>query len=435
MLTVCVIRRFHLVSSWLAVAGVLMAAQSLFAESPGGGSPDSAVDLRPAFQKWGLVCRLQGARGTCSVFTVTGALEYALARKGDGAAPLSVEFLNWASNQATGEMRDGSFFSDLWRGFEVHGVCPEQDMPYRAEFDPKRTPTDEAKDHARQLRQAGPRLHWIKRWNVNTGLTEGQLAAIKEALGRKWPVCGGFRWPKDVRWKDEILEIATPDGVVDGHSVLIVGYRDDPAQPGGGVLIFRNSNGGRDGYMTYEYARAYMNDAVWIDWETGEQEQAVASSLSSVLGPVALAPKGRNRRVSSNQQPSWHSENLDMTWLMPGESVNMPVLEGPGVITHIWFTSHAGWVGELHALSLRIYYDGNETPGIDVPAGDFFAVGHGKPAVVDSIPVQVSPTGSLTCYWRIPFREQARIVVTNDEPGAVLTLPFQLPKRAASPYA
>jgi len=34
------------------------------------------------------------------------------------------------------------------------------------------------------------------------------------------------------------------------------------------VLLFRNSNNqGRDGYMTYEYARAYMNDAVWIDVE------------------------------------------------------------------------------------------------------------------------------------------------------------------------
>jgi C1A family cysteine protease len=63
-----------------------------------------------------------------------------------------------------------------------------------------------------------------------------------------------------------VLEMPPTDGVYDGHSVLIVGWRDDPDQPGGGVFIFRNSsNNGRDGYMPYAYARAYMNDAVWID--------------------------------------------------------------------------------------------------------------------------------------------------------------------------
>ena len=413
-------RRFHRVLHSLVLATGLLVPQGLLAMPLPGGSPDtnslaSTVDLRPAFKKWGLGPRLQGKRGTCSVFTVAGALEYALANKQGRGTQLSVEFLNWASNQALGEMQDGSFFSDLWRGFTIYGVCPEQDMPYQDAFDPNRVPSEDAKDHARQLHEIDLRLHWIKRWNPNTGLTPRQLTAIKRVLSRQWPVCGGFRWPKEVRWKDDVLEMAPPEGVFDGHSVLLVGYRDDPQQAGGGVFIFRNSNNnGREGHMSYEYAGAYMNDAVWIDYETDEGEQSVSPSLAEVLGPLSLAPKGRNRRVSSNQQPDWHSENLDMDWLMPGESVDIPVLEGPGVVTHIWFTSHSGWVGELHALSLRIYYDGSSEPGVEVPVGDFFAVGHGKPGEVSSIPVQVSPTGSLTCYWRMPFRKSARIVVTND---------------------
>ena len=57
-----------------------------------------------------------------------------------------------------------------------------------------------------------------------------------------------------------------PSEVFDGHSVLLVGYRDDASQPGGGVFIFRNTNrGGRDGFMPYHYAQAYLNDAVWIE--------------------------------------------------------------------------------------------------------------------------------------------------------------------------
>ena len=78
-------------------------------------------------------------------------------------------------------------------------------------------------------------------------------------------MCGGFRWPKQDEWKDDVLEMCPPEAVFDGHSVLLVGYRDAADQPGGGVFIFRNTNrGGRDGYMHYTYSQAYMNDAVWI---------------------------------------------------------------------------------------------------------------------------------------------------------------------------
>lgn len=258
-----------------AVGGVFISvafgASWVLADSDPTGPPaggEGCVDLRPTFEKWGLPPRVQGKRNTCSVFTVAGALEYATASKVGRTPRLSVEFLNWASNQAAGDAHDGSFFSDLWRGFTIHGVCPEQDMPYQDTFDPNVAPGEVARDHARQMLEAGLQLHWIKRWNPRTGLTDAHLDAIKLVLDRRWPVCGGFRWPKKAQWKDDVLEMAPPEGVFDGHSVLLVGYRDDPQRPGGGMLLFRNSNNrGRDGWMTYEYACAYMNDAVWIDYE------------------------------------------------------------------------------------------------------------------------------------------------------------------------
>jgi len=60
-----------------------------------------------------------------------------------------------------------------------------------------------------------------------------------------------------------------------------------------------------------------MNDAVWIDYGQDDDPQSAAPSPINVLGPLGFSPKGRNRRVSSNQQPDWHSENLDMNWRMP----------------------------------------------------------------------------------------------------------------------
>ncbi len=253
---------------------VYLAWRAALSATPPQGDAPADVDLRPAFAKWGLSPRIQGGRGTCSVFTITGAIEYALAHKRDGGTRLSVEYLNWASNKAINEMRDGGFFSDLWRGFAAYGICPEPNMPYRDKFDSALIPDIDTILSARTLLDEGLRLHWIKRWNVNTGLTAQQLAEIKHMLDSGWPVCGGFRWPRNVQWKDDLLVTPPPDGVIDGHSVLIVGYRDDPGQPGGGTFMFRNSQSGRDAWMTYAYACAYMNDAVWIDYE----QQTIAPS-------------------------------------------------------------------------------------------------------------------------------------------------------------
>ena len=236
---------------------------------PAAVSPaPKATDLRPRFEKWGLERRRQGNRPTCSTFTVTGALEFAAAEREGRARRLSVEFLNWAANQACGDREDGGFFSDLWKGFSVYGICAEEEMPYRPQFEAGTPPNAAALSEAKKRLDLGLRLHWIKEWNVHTGLTDPHVAAIRQTLEQGWPVCGGFRWPKQEQWVNNVLQMCPSNQVRDGHSILLVGYRDDAAQPGGGVFLFRNtSRDGRDGEMPFEYARAYMNDAVWVDCE------------------------------------------------------------------------------------------------------------------------------------------------------------------------
>lgn len=143
------------------------------------------------------------------------------------------------------------------------------------------------------------------------------------------------------------------------------------------------------------------------------------------LSSLASLPAGRSRRVSSNEQPNWNDGNFDSTHLNPGDVLDVPILEGPGYINHMWFTSHAGGMGELNALTLRIYWDGAKEPGVEAPLGDFFACGD-QPAEVESFPVQVSPSGALTCYWRMPFLKSARITVTNDNPERGYGLYWQI---------
>ncbi len=218
-----------------------------------------SVDLRPKFAQKGLTPRQQGRRGTCSVFTVVGALEYVLSQR------LSVEFLNWAGHKAANRTVDGGFFSELWEGYTVFGICPESEFPYRNEYDSTLQPEESVLRRAEVLRSSSLEFRWIKEWNPEVGLTASQFSEIKQVVANGSPVCGGFRWPLKAVWEDDILQMCPVEEVFDGHSVLLVGYRDDVTQPGGGVFLIRNSGGtGKDGFLPYAYAEKYMNDGAWI---------------------------------------------------------------------------------------------------------------------------------------------------------------------------
>jgi hypothetical protein len=226
----------------------------------------TSIDLRPKFEQWNLTNRSQGKRGTCSVFAIAGALEFAAAHARGEGQRFSVEFLNWSGNQIIGKPKDGGFFSDLWRGYSTYGVCTEKAFSYRVEFEPGNQPSERVVSEAKTQLALNLKEHWIKRWNVKTGLTELQFGAIKRTLAEGWPVCAGCRWPNQPQWSKGVLQMCAPEAVFDGHSVLLVGYRDDPDQPDRGRFLLRDSNHrGADRFMSFEYARAYVNDAIWIE--------------------------------------------------------------------------------------------------------------------------------------------------------------------------
>ncbi|HTE20423.1 MAG TPA: hypothetical protein VK689_18820 [Armatimonadota bacterium] len=221
------------------------------------------IDLSPRFAALGLPRRDQGKRPTCSVFTVAHALEYALAVAAGGGAPVSVEYLNWAARQGNGRTDDGGFFSEIWAGYEDHGSCPEALLPYRAEHDPGLQPDPSALDAARGF-QTALRLEWIKEWDPETGVTPAQMERLRAVLASGNPICAGLRWPRNPVWAGEVLELCPPEAVFDGHSVLLIGYRADPALPGGGAFRIRNSNRPASGFLPYAYVSQYLNDAAWI---------------------------------------------------------------------------------------------------------------------------------------------------------------------------
>lgn len=229
-----------------------------------------APDLRPDLDRWSLTAREQGRRGTCSVFAITEAIEFAVAKHEGKGTRLSVEFLNWASNETTRVRADGGFFHDLWKGFERFGICDESAWPYAADFDASATPTAEAIANARtRLDRADGAtwsVHWIKTWNVTTGLSDAEVSAIAETLEKGLPVCAGMRWPTRATWSGPRLDWADAADVFDGHSVLLVGHRPDAKRPGERIFLVRNSSAAKSDIEIEErYLRAYVNDAMWIE--------------------------------------------------------------------------------------------------------------------------------------------------------------------------
>lgn len=107
--------------------------------------------------------------------------------------------------------------------------------------------------------------------------------------------------------------------------------------------------------------------------------------------------------------------------IQPGETFELANIEGPGAIQQIWMTPTDNW---RHAI-LRMYWDHQENPSVESPIGDFFACGWEEYAPVSSLAVCVNPGRSFNCYWNMPFKELARITMTNinEDP---LTLYYQV---------
>ena len=208
----------------------------------------TSVDLRPQFAKWKLPPRGQGERNTCSVFVTVGAFEFALSKRHDRGIPLSVEYSNWACNQVirNSAADRGQFFHDLLKGYEKHGLCGDELMPYEKKFQ-NAEPSEAAQRDANANRRLGFEVHWIRPWSKNTGLTDKQFNEIRRTLANGWPVCAGS-----------------------DHSRLLVGYVDDVQQPGGGKFLTRDSGLGEYSEVTYDWIRKNIYDLFWVQLPDNE---------------------------------------------------------------------------------------------------------------------------------------------------------------------
>jgi hypothetical protein len=124
--------------------------------------------------------------------------------------------------------------------------------------------------------------------------------------------------------------------------------------------------------------------------------------------------------------------NADARQIEPGSTLTMMDANGPGLLTHIWFTVASPEGYHLKKLVLRIYWDGEATPSVEAPLGDFFGLGLGVYHKWESELLSVGSDKALNAFFPMPFQKHARITVSNEGQQKVDAFYFNLDYRALS---
>lgn len=144
---------------------------------------------------------------------------------------------------------------------------------------------------------------------------------------------------------------------------------------------------------------------------TAENPRGLKGEGGKATGPLGMARKGKA-----------------FISLAQGETATLVDIEGPGIIQHIWMTvtdqTETGWF-VLRDLVLRMYWDDEQTPSVEVPLGDFFCNGFGARAIVNSLPIVVNPVGGMNSYFAMPFKKAAKVTITNEHPQEIEAFFYQ----------
>lgn len=115
---------------------------------------------------------------------------------------------------------------------------------------------------------------------------------------------------------------------------------------------------------------------------------------------------------------SYAARDLGMGWkvnpyliVQPGETVTLADVQGQGAIKHIWITDSSRG-GRL--LILRIYFDGQENPSVNVPLSDFFAnADYRSYRQISSLAICFNPGKAMNCYFEMPYFKSFKIEIEN----------------------
>ncbi len=134
-----------------------------------------------------------------------------------------------------------------------------------------------------------------------------------------------------------------------------------------------------------------------------------AENPTGEKGGGARATEGTGAGAARDLGPGWKVNPFVI--IEPGETAVLADCRREGAVKHIWCTdnSPAG-----RRLILRLYFDGSDTPAVEVPLSDFFCnADYREFRQLSSLAVCYNPNRGMNCYFEMPFRRGFRATVEN----------------------
>jgi hypothetical protein len=132
-----------------------------------------------------------------------------------------------------------------------------------------------------------------------------------------------------------------------------------------------------------------------------------AENFTGEKGKGGMATEGISTKSARDLGQGWKISPAVV--IKPQQTFTVAEITGPGAIQQIWMTPTGHWRYSI----LRIYWDGEQTPSVETPVGDFFACGWGTYAQVTSLPICVNPGSAFNCYWEMPFHKSCKMTMEN----------------------
>lgn len=140
-----------------------------------------------------------------------------------------------------------------------------------------------------------------------------------------------------------------------------------------------------------------------------------AENFTGEMGRGGMATEGTGASCARDLGIGWKiSPSIN---IQPGQTATLADIQGPGAIQSFWISGFTG-----RDFILRVYWDGQTQPSVEVPLPDFFALpwgatykegGREVSVRVNSLPVSVNPKSGLNCFWEMPFRQRCRFTIQN----------------------
>jgi hypothetical protein len=132
------------------------------------------------------------------------------------------------------------------------------------------------------------------------------------------------------------------------------------------------------------------------------------------LRALFSATGARSRRASSWDRSGG---NFDFLVVGPGETVTLLEHEGPGCVLHVYCALAFPELTDYRDAILRCFWDGEPSPSVEVPLGDFFGVAHARVREMRSALTAVNPgfgsSHGLHAYFPMPFASGAVITLEH----------------------